>query len=131
MGNKKFGIVLAIVVVAVGIGYRRSRQAALCCLWVLWLVMPFIRRLFGLIGPLPEYDPLSVLPFVATLGVSLIELTRISVGLRLGRILLLACVGIVLGIPPAETRRAPSRERALPLPRQLEKAAPCCRARRE
>lgn len=56
-------VVLAILVVCL---YARSLLAGLTALWVLWLVIPMIRRVFELTSGYQNADPLSLLPFLAT-----------------------------------------------------------------
>lgn len=91
-------LVLLVAVVAL---WSRSRTAGVAAVWLLWLVLPGIRRLFVLVDSYPDTDPLSLVPFVATGAVALLELTRTDMSHRAKRVLGLAALGFMLGLPAA------------------------------
>lgn len=66
-------IALLVAVLAV---YASDRQRGLFALLALWFVVPGVRRVLGYTTVQLANDPLSLLPFVATAGAALIELTR-------------------------------------------------------
>jgi len=76
-----------------------SRSAGLATLWAYWLLMPALRRILDQAAPAPSADPLSLLPFVATALLALMELreNRLS---RKGRTILgLGTAGFLIGVP--------------------------------
>ncbi len=97
-------IVLVALVTAL---YTRSRAAGMAGVWLLWLLAPEIRRLFGLTGAYLNADPLAIAPFLATAICVAIELTRGSLSRRAKRILVLALIGYLIGIPEG-IKAAPS-----------------------
>jgi O-antigen ligase len=68
-------------------------------LWAIWLLVPLIRRVLGLFGPVPTHDPLSVVPFLATILVAIQEVPRVRLDVRAQRVALLAGCGFAFGIP--------------------------------
>jgi hypothetical protein len=89
----------AILVLALSVAYTQSRRRGLMMLWAIWLLVPLIRRVLGLFGPVPAHDPLSVVPFLVTLIVAIQELPRAHLDLRSRRIVLLAGCGFAFGVP--------------------------------
>jgi hypothetical protein len=88
--------VLVLLVVAL---HQHDRRWGITAMFALWLLAPFLRRLFGLMtGPI-ENDPLSLAPFLATGAIATLELVRVHVPRRLRAILLLAAAGFALGLP--------------------------------
>jgi O-antigen ligase/polysaccharide polymerase Wzy-like membrane protein len=79
--------------------FAASARAGLLALWATWLVVPGLRRLFGLLGPYLEADPLSVAPFVATAAVAAIQISRTRLDAPTRRVLALAGAGLAIGVP--------------------------------
>lgn len=77
----------------------QSRTGGMVVLWVYWLLVPVIRRMLELAVSAPAADPLSLLPFVATAGLALVELDANRLDRRGRTILALAASGILLGVP--------------------------------
>lgn len=90
-----------VLVAAVLVLFHSSRSTGLIALWVLWLAAPGIRRIFGLIDGYVSADPLSLAPFVATAGVALLELMRVGLSARVRGVLIVAMLGLALGLPAA------------------------------
>src|SRR5438034_9276763 len=67
-------VVLLVVLLAV---YLESPRAGVVGVWMLWLTIPLLRRLFGLLEGVPQYDILSVVPFVATGLIAVLEAERL------------------------------------------------------
>lgn len=76
-----------------------SRSAGLTTLWIYWLLMPALRRVLDLIASAPSADPLSVLPFVATALLALMELRENRLSRKARTILGLAALGFLIGVP--------------------------------
>lgn len=89
-------LVLLILLAAVR---AQSRSGGLMVLWSYWLLIPMLRRMLDLAGSTPSADPLSLLPFVATAGLALIELDANRLDRRGRTILMLAAAGFLLGVP--------------------------------
>jgi putative inorganic carbon (HCO3(-)) transporter len=89
----------AILLLGVCAAYTLSKRAGLVSLWMLWLFVPAIRRVLALMGHVPVHDPLSVIPFLATIIVAFMELPQAKLDLRARRVLLLAACGFAFGIP--------------------------------
>ena len=92
-------VAAAALLLAVVGAHLRSRAAGLMALWALWLLAPGIRRLVGLTGPYLSADPLALLPFLATAAVAAVELTRVQLPARVRRLLTLAAIGYLIGVP--------------------------------
>ena len=88
--------VTVVTVVAV---HLSSRRAGLVALWLTWLLMPFIRRLFGLSEGYDDADPLAAAPFVATAIIGSIELRRSTLSGRAKLVLFCGAAGLSFGIP--------------------------------
>lgn len=86
------------VACVVGI-YLASRRAGLAAVWLLWLLVPAVRRLLGLSEGFESADPLAVAPFAATGIVAAIELGRVQLSQRARRVLYLGGAGFVFGVP--------------------------------
>jgi putative inorganic carbon (HCO3(-)) transporter len=76
-----------------------SRTAGLTTLWILWLLMPMLRRILDLAIEAPASDPLSVLPFVATALLALMELRENRLSRKARMILTLASLAFLIGVP--------------------------------
>jgi putative inorganic carbon (HCO3(-)) transporter len=98
MRQLQLGCAVALLTLTVGL-YLWDRRAGLACVWLLWLLSPWIRRLFGLAGPYVSADPLAVAPFLATGAVAALELTRARLSPTAKRVLVLAGLGYAVGIP--------------------------------
>ncbi len=77
----------------------RSRIGGLTLLWTYWLLAPFVRRILDLSVSAPSADPLSVLPFLATAILALIELRENRLDRRARSVLAIAGIGILIGVP--------------------------------
>jgi putative inorganic carbon (hco3(-)) transporter len=80
-----------------------SRSAGLMMLWAYWLLMPALRRVLDLMVDSPSADPLSVLPFVATALLALMELRENRLSSRGRTILALVAAAILIGVPAGLT----------------------------
>lgn len=98
MVSVQMGATAALVVLTVGL-YLRNRTTGLAAVWVIWLLAPFVRRIFFLSEPLERADPLALAPFLVTGVVVLLELQRTSLGPRLRRVLPFVTAGYAIGIP--------------------------------
>jgi hypothetical protein len=79
--------------------YLRHRRAGLVGMWLLWLLVPALRRILGLSEGFETTDPLAIAPFLATGIIGAVELRRSSLSVRAKRIIFLACAALVFGIP--------------------------------
>jgi hypothetical protein len=89
----------ALLILVVVAASCHSRRSALTALWLIWLLIPAVRRVLGLFVPVPPQDPLSVVPFLATAIVAGRESFRVNLDPRTRRILLLAACGFAFGVP--------------------------------
>jgi putative inorganic carbon (hco3(-)) transporter len=76
-----------------------SRSAGLMTLWAYWLLLPALRRIIDLMVAAPAADPLSVLPFVATALLALMELRENRLNNRSRTILAFVAAAILIGVP--------------------------------
>jgi O-antigen ligase len=76
-----------------------SRSAGLAVLWSYWLLLPAIRRVVDLIAASPSADPLSVLPFVCTGLLAVMEMRENRLSRRARTILAGATAGFLIGVP--------------------------------
>jgi hypothetical protein len=93
---------LATTVVLVGtvVGiHLRSRTAGLISVWLVWLLVPFVRRLMGLSLGFESADPMAVAPFAVTGAVAFIEFRRAELSQRAKLVLYLAFGGLAFGVP--------------------------------
>jgi O-Antigen ligase len=80
--------------------YRRSRTTAMVFVWLLWLLIPLIRRLFDAVADVPlQGDPLVLVPFAGTLLIGLLELRRSGLSPPCRRIAMVFCAGLLIGVP--------------------------------
>jgi len=77
----------------------QSRTTGMTLLWGYWLLAPFLRRLLELAVEAPGADPLSLLPFLGTAMLALLELREDRLDRRARTILLLASAGFAIGVP--------------------------------
>ncbi|MEX2447947.1 MAG: O-antigen ligase family protein [Solirubrobacterales bacterium] len=77
----------------------QSRTAGLMTLWAYWLLVPMLRRMLDLAEPTSGADPLSLLPFLGTAVLALMELRENRLDRRARLILAGAGVGFLLGLP--------------------------------
>src|SRR5215213_5635959 len=78
---------------------NESRTAGLTLLWIYWLLMPFIRRVIDLLSSAPGADPLSLLPFIATVLLAVMELRENRLSRRARTVLMAGTVAILAGVP--------------------------------
>lgn len=89
---------LSLLVLTGGL-YVRSRTAGLIAVWAIWLLVPGLRRMLGVLTGFSDADPLALAPFLATALVALLELRRATLS-RGARLLLAAGLGgYAIGIP--------------------------------
>jgi putative inorganic carbon (HCO3(-)) transporter len=98
MDSLQMGCALALVVLAVGL-YVRNRTAGLVAMWVLWLIVPLIRRLFFLMGPVTGPEPLALAPFLVTAAIVTFELVQVDLHPRTKRMLQFVAGGYLVGLP--------------------------------
>jgi putative inorganic carbon (HCO3(-)) transporter len=92
-------VTAAALLLAVVAARISSRTAGLVALWALWLLAPGIRRVLGMAGPYLSTDPLALVPFLATVAVATMELARVPLPSRVRRLLALAALGYLIGVP--------------------------------
>ena len=90
------GIVLLVALLAV---YAASARAGVVGVWLLWLTIPFLRRVFGLLEGVPQFDILALVPFAATGLIAVLEAERLYLSRRAKALIALAAVGFALGVP--------------------------------
>lgn len=98
MESIQMGCSLAIVVLVIGL-YVRNRTAGLCAMWLVWLVAPFLRRVFFLHEPITTTEPLALTPFLVTAALVTLELSQVELSRRSRTLLLMAAAGFALGLP--------------------------------
>jgi putative inorganic carbon (HCO3(-)) transporter len=91
--------VALVLLAAVVAAYLQSRRAGLVGVWVLWLMIPFLRRVFGLLEGTPQFDVLAVVPFAATGIVAVLEADRLYLSRRAKTLVGLAAIGFAFGVP--------------------------------
>ena len=92
------GTAFAVLVLLVAV-HGQSRRAGMFGLWTIWLLTPGLRRLLALAGGTPTADPLSLLPFVATAILALIEMRRTSMSREAQTTVGFAALGFMIGAP--------------------------------
>jgi len=92
-------VLAAVTITAFLWTYRRHRFAALTIVWTVWLLLPFVRRLFDLTFGFTRVDVLSVLPFVLTMLAGLFEFARQRPSRRALLVLGLAAGSFLAGVP--------------------------------
>jgi hypothetical protein len=96
--SMQIAVTLALLVLLLAVRIQ-SRPAGLTLLWTYWLLAPFLRRVLDLTVAAPGADPLSLLPFLGTAALALLELRENRLDRRARLIMTLAALGIVLGVP--------------------------------
>jgi hypothetical protein len=91
------GVALTLLVLLLAVR-SQSRSGGLMLLWTYWLLAPLLRRVLELSVGAPSADPLSLLPFLGTAILAVMELREDRLDGRARRILGLAGVGIMLGL---------------------------------
>ena len=91
-------VALALLVLLVAV-HAESRRAGMTLLWIYWLVIPGVRRGLDLVVDAPAADPLSLLPFIGTGVLALLEMRRARLSMAAGRTLGVAAFGFLLGVP--------------------------------
>ncbi|HEX8689132.1 MAG TPA: O-antigen ligase family protein [Solirubrobacterales bacterium] len=77
----------------------QSRSAGLMTLWAYWLLIPMVRRMLDLSAATPGADPLSLLPFLGTGVLAVMELRENRLDRRARWILASASAGFLIGVP--------------------------------
>lgn len=98
MASIQLGCAVALVVLTVGL-YVRNRTAGLVAVWIIWLLAPFLRRIFLLSEPIQAAEPLALVPFLVTAAVVAMELTQVRLSRRAWRLLRRVVVGYAVGLP--------------------------------
>ncbi len=89
---------VSILVLLIAV-FLHSRRVGLVGLWWIWMLTPALRRIIALEGGTPTSDPLSLLPFLATLALAVIELRRSHMAPRAQLTMQLAAIGFLIGAP--------------------------------
>src|SRR5262245_35805634 len=79
-------VALALLVLLVAV-HSESRRGGMVLLWIYWLAVPALRRGLDLVVEAPSADPLSLLPFVGTGVLALLEMRRARLSTPAGRVL--------------------------------------------
>jgi putative inorganic carbon (hco3(-)) transporter len=88
-----------VLFVATVAAYVESRRMGLAMLWSIWLLAPLVRRVLALSSGTPAADPLSLLPFVLTAVLVLLELRRSAMNQEARTTMLVAGAGFLIGAP--------------------------------
>ncbi len=91
-------VTLALLVLLLAVR-TQSRTAGLGLLWTYWLLAPLVRRTLDLATAAPGADPISLLPFLGTGLLAVMELRENRLDRRARWILALAGGGVLLGVP--------------------------------
>ena len=78
---------------------NESRSGGLVLLWIYWLLIPMVRRVLDLLVSAGGADPLSLLPFVATVLLAVMELRENRLSRRARTVLFAATGAFVIGVP--------------------------------
>ncbi|HEX7300577.1 MAG TPA: O-antigen ligase family protein [Solirubrobacteraceae bacterium] len=101
--SPQLGCTAALVILSVGL-YVASRPHGLAVMWLVWIVAPLLRRLFGLEVPLTNSDPLALAPFLVVGCIVALELRRVRLSRYAVALLAVATVGYLLGVPAGVSR---------------------------
>jgi O-antigen ligase len=88
----------ALVALVVGL-HQYDRRWGVAAMFALWLLVPGLRRVLGLMTGFVGNDPLSLAPFAATAAIAALELVQVHVPSRVRVILLVAAGGFAVGLP--------------------------------
>jgi putative inorganic carbon (HCO3(-)) transporter len=103
VSSPQLGCTVALVLMAVT-AYVAHPRAGVAALVLVWITVPFIRRVLGLeLGYLAE-DPLSVAPFVATGALAVLAAGRMRLPRPLIAVLAAVAAGMLFGLPAAADR---------------------------
>jgi putative inorganic carbon (hco3(-)) transporter len=91
-------VALALLILLLAV-HSQSRSAGMVLLWSYWILTPALRRLLDLAVDAPAADPLSLLPFVGTGLLALLEMRRARLSRSAGQVLGIAAFGFLLGVP--------------------------------
>jgi putative inorganic carbon (hco3(-)) transporter len=98
MESVQLGLSVALYVLVVGL-HARSRTTGIAAMWLCWLVMPFIRRVFALHEGYTDTDPLAAVPFAVTATIGAVEFWSGRFSTRAKRIMAAAIAGYLIGVP--------------------------------
>lgn len=101
--SPQLGLTAVLIVLAAG-AYARSRVAGTTIVWLTWLVIPEVRRLFGTAAA----DPLALAPFLATGTIVALEIGRTQLSRRAWVAVALALAGYAIGLPTGLVASAPA-----------------------
>jgi putative inorganic carbon (hco3(-)) transporter len=91
-------VTLAFLVLLLAVR-TQSRMAGLTLLWTYWLLAPLVRRTLDLAVAAPGADPISLLPFLGTAALAVMELRENRLTRRARWILAFAGTGMLIGVP--------------------------------
>jgi hypothetical protein len=94
----QLGCTVALLVLTVGL-YMRSRTAGLVALWMVWLLAPFVRRIFLLSQEFTGAEPLALAPFLITAVIVALEFRQVTLSRRARRILTQVSAAFLIGLP--------------------------------
>lgn len=94
----QLAITAAMLVFVLGLRLR-SRAGAILTMWLLWLLVPMLRRVIELWYPAPAADPLVLLPIMATFLLAVMEIRENRLNQRARSVMVFASVGILIGVP--------------------------------
>lgn len=112
MLSVQLGCTVALVVLVAGL-YVANRTAGLAAVWLVWILTPFVRRVFFLSDPIETADPLALAPFLVTAVVVAFELTQVELSRRSRRLLVLVAAGYAIGVPLGVLKSPPAAAFAL------------------
>ncbi len=96
--SPQLGATVALVTLGAGL-YAANRTAGLSAMWLVWLLVPLIRRMLGMVEPLSASDPLSLAPFLLTGLIVCVEVVRAELSRFATTVVLLATCGYLIGVP--------------------------------
>jgi putative inorganic carbon (hco3(-)) transporter len=91
--------VAAVLLVLLFAVRNESRSAGLTLLWIYWLLLPMVRRILDSLWSTGGADPLSLLPFVATALLAVMELRENRLSRRARTVMLAATGAFAIGVP--------------------------------
>lgn len=78
---------------------NESRTGGLTLLWIYWLLLPLVRRVLDVLTTSSGPDPLSLLPFVATALLAVMELRENRLSRRARQVMLAGTAAFAIGVP--------------------------------